>query len=658
MTIPSQNDFLLPFLRHLSDGNIHTRRELGDFLITYFALTAEDIKAKLGAQHALTSRVAWCDIHYVKAGFVTKRQHISDSLLDEFRITSLGVRELRYRANSLTVGYLQSFYKGKVYRGAGADDSTSDAEMELCAAFEILPSDFKVFHSVRWNAKEQGTVGEADFLIAHPQHGVLVLEVKGGLVSLQNGIWYTTNRFGRTESIQDPCKQAERNRRALSVWLEMHPRTRNQAYALFPAIALPDSRVDGDIRPECPTDIFLDIRHISDVKSRLLEIFTYWHKRADKRNQQMGGQTAVDALIELLVPTRQLDPRIADIFERERKKIDELTHQQFKILRQMRQWRRAAIVGGAGTGKTMLAMEKAQQLLNAGFRVLFLCFNKNLQRWISDHLRHENLMVATFHGTVGHAINWAHISVSRPQEFNEAAADLLMTATHKLQATQDPHLFDAIIVDEGQDFEDTWWIPLPDLLRDPAEGVLYVFFDDNQRIYQQISNIPMRGDPLLLNENCRNTQHIHAQLSAYAHAEEATDCLGPEGRPTEIIAARTPQDAKRELQRVLHRLVNEENIRLEDIVILTPAADKRSQWKQDERLGNFTLSWYLDTEMPLAIRVCTIYRYKGLESAVVILTELEQAHEEIRDQLVYVGLSRARHHAIVIGELPQPLIPA
>ena len=54
-------------------------------------------------------------------------------------------------------------------------------------------------------------------------------------------------------------------------------------------------------------------------------------------------------------------------------------------------------------------------------------------------------------------------------------------------------LFDPIIVDEAQDFEDTWWIPLPDLLKEPDNGVFYVFFDDNQRIYTQISNGPTGG---------------------------------------------------------------------------------------------------------------------------------------------------------------------
>lgn len=654
MPIPSQNEFLLPFLQLLSDGHPITRSQMLYHLGKHFTITEEEAQQMSGRQFTLVSRVAWCDVHFVKAGFVNKRQHHADSMEDEFSITTLGIRELSKRADKITVGYLQSFYRGKIHRGAGADDTTSDAELALYEAFEKLPDEFTVFHSVKWFAKAKGSVGEIDFLIAHPQRGVLVMEVKGGQISIERGTWYSTSRSGRTSEIHDPCEQAERNRRALSDWLQGDVRTSKLRYALFPAVALPDSRVDRDVRPDCPQDIFIDMRHLSDLAGRLHQIFDYWQPRADFKNQRMDGQAAVNGLVDLLVPSRQLQPRVADIFERERRKIEELTQQQFMILRLLRMRKRAAIVGGAGTGKTMLAMEKAQQLVNTGYRVLFLCFNQNLKQWLESNLHHDNLMIATFHGMVGHVINWA--GVRKPSgDFYSQAADMLNDATQALQAQGSDKLFDAIIVDEAQDFEDTWWIPLPDLLKSPEDDVFYVFFDDNQRIYTQISNIPMSGEPLFLSDNCRNTQHIHTRLAPYMQDKHETVCLGPEGRPVEIIAADTPQVARKALQSLMHRLVNEEGIPIEEIVVLTPASERRSQWKKDDQLGNFIISWHLDTEMDLAIRVASIFSYKGLESAVVILTELDLvSRDEIQNQLIYVGLSRARHHAVVIGSLPAP----
>lgn len=649
MPIPAQNDFLVPFLQQLSEGQTITRAQMLFRLAKHFGISETEAQEMSGRQYTLVNRVAWCDVHFVKAGFVEKRQDPRDSSGDTFKITSLGIRELNRNRDRITVGYLQSFYRTRIHRGAGSDDTTSDAELELYAALEKLPDEYEVFHSVKWFAKERGTVGEIDFLIAHPQHGALVLEVKGGEVALVGGKWYS----GRYE-IKDPCKQAERNRWALADWLGDDFRTKRFSYALFPAVALPDSRVDRDVRPDCPEDIFIDTRHLGDLTGRIEAIFQYWSQRADAKNKRMDGKPAIDALIDLLVPTRQLQPRIADVFERERRKIEELTEQQFMVLRLLRMRKRAAVVGGAGTGKTMLAMEKAQQLVNADYRVLFLCFNQNLRQWVESSLKHPNATVLTFHQLAGHAINWAGVRMPSGDFFSQAA-EALADAAQALQARQSDKLFDAIIVDEGQDFEDTWWIPLPDLLKDPDEGVFYVFFDDNQRIYTQISNIPMSGEPMFLSDNCRNTQHIHARLGAYMQDRYDTDCRGPEGRPIEILPAETPQDARKALQSLLHRLVNEEGVPSEDIVVLTPASEKRSHWKKDDRLGNFILSWHLDTEMDLAIRVSTIFAYKGLESAVVILTELDMAsREEILDQLIYVGMSRARHHAVVIGPLPPP----
>lgn len=648
MPIPSQNDFLLPFLNLLSDGRTLNRGQMTYQLAKHLGISEEAAQQMSGSQFTLVSRVAWCDVHFCKAGFVEKRQHHNDSMQDEFTITTLGIRELNKRPERLTVGYLQGFYRGRVHRGAGSDDTTSDAELALYDAFEKLPESFTVLHAVRWFARTLGTVGEIDFLIAHPDYGVLIMEVKGGAIQIENGRWFS----GKYE-IKDPCEQAERNRRALHDWLADDPRTKGIPFALFPAVALPDSRVAGHIRPDCPQDIFIDISHLHDLENRLLSIFSYWKSHADARNSRMGGKRAVEALVQLLVPTRSLRPRITELFAQENRKIEALTQQQFKILNILRYQKRAAIIGGAGTGKTLLAIEKAAQLAESGLRVLFVCYNTNLAKWISGRLQHPQIDVFTFHALVGHLVNRARIPMPRGSSFYDQASELLVDTLNVLRAPDADLtlLYDAIIVDEGQDFEDTWWIGLLDTLKDAETGVFYVFFDDNQRIFTQISNIPMDNAPLYLDENLRNTQHIHERLKPYSRDADV-QCIGPQGRPVEIIPAVDKHAERRELQRVLHRLVNEEGVPSEQIVVLTPSGEKRSQWKNDDQLGNFIITWQLDTEMPMAARVCTIYSYKGLESAVVILTELHALRPEIADQLLYVGLSRARHHAIVIGELP------
>src|SRR5688572_1610171 len=104
MPIPSQNEFLLPFLKLLGNGDTLTRSKLMFHLAKHFDISEDEAQAMSGSQFTLTSRLAWCDVHFGKAGFVEKKQHHSNSAHDEFRITSLGIRELNRNAGKLTVG--------------------------------------------------------------------------------------------------------------------------------------------------------------------------------------------------------------------------------------------------------------------------------------------------------------------------------------------------------------------------------------------------------------------------------------------------------------------------------------------------------------------------------------------------------------------------
>ena len=661
MPIPSQNAILVPFLETLHDGQPHTRAQILEALSKRFNLTDTELAMKRGNQRVIMSRIGWCDAYFNKADFISKENHPRDNMQDVFRITMTGQNQLNRHIQRIDVAYLQSFYQGKVYRGAGSSDTTSDAELDLFDRLNKLPDPFQAFHSITWVGQGNRTVGEIDFLIAHPDYGVLVLEVKGGDITVERegnrNIWYSRDYYGNIHEIGDPCQQGERNRRELGEYLRRNLDTKRYKYAVFPAVAVPDSQVDKDIRMDCRASMFIDHRHLDDLPDRLLSIFKYWQYHADANNQTMDGQLAIDALVDALVPTRKLRPRIGDVFERERVKIEELTQQQFRVLNSLRRHRRAVIVGGAGTGKTMLAMEKAQQLAEDDMRVLFLAYNRNIVSWIDRNLSDERITVSTYHSLTGTLQKDAGLHRNRDLDwdtFTSRAPDLLLEAAEAIRLTAPEKLWDAIIIDEAQDFEDAMWIPIPDLLKDPENGILYIFFDDNQRLYTQISNIPMDTQPFYLTDNCRNTQRIHTTMIPYAVTDDEIYCDGPQGRDVEIIPVADKQSEQKELQSVLHRLVQKENIRPEDIIVLTPLSDRYSVWKSDLILGNFALTWDMQTEMNMAIRVCTIYSFKGLESAVVILTELDKLRTDIASQLLYVGLSRARHHAIVLGELPEP----
>src|SRR5690606_6411963 len=124
----------------------------------------------------------------------------------------------------------------------------------------------------------------------------------------------------------------------------------------------------------------------------------------------------------------------------------------------------AFIEGCAGSGKTMLALEKARQLAGQGFDVLLLCFNAPLAEYLYERAP-EGVSVFHFHGLCKHLAKEAGIGYrahrSEEEYYNEVLPNMLLDAIDELGPQ-----YDALIVDEGQDFRDTWWEILAFLLRD------------------------------------------------------------------------------------------------------------------------------------------------------------------------------------------------
>jgi superfamily I DNA/RNA helicase len=211
--------------------------------------------------------------------------------------------------------------------------------------------------------------------------------------------------------------------------------------------------------------------------------------------------------------------------------------------------------------------------------------------------------------------------------------------------------FDAIVVDEGQDIRDNWWITLESLLNDPDDGVLFIFQDPHQAIYHRNADLPITTPPLdLPSQLPHHGQHSRADGDVLPRAS------GTGGHRTTWPASghdRGDSDGiVREIRKVLTQLLDEEGLGTDQIVILTPSSKSRSILKDGMHLGNRTLSW----ELPLTlnqIQVSSIHAFKGLERDVVILTETDRlATMPGTRQLSYVALSRAKHHLIVIGSLP------
>lgn len=530
----------------------------------------------------------------------------------------------------------------------------SHAEIKLFEAFRQQLSDhFSVIHSVAWlGIRRPGAPpadGEADFVILHPNMGVLVLEVKGGTIGFDsNHGWYSIRRDGLEVNIKDPFSQVRRNKYALRDKIESLPNWQGPMPTLGHAVAFPDGVADlKDLGPDSPRDIVLLHTDLENLERWTRDCLKFW--AGDRFHPP--GEYGVQALRRLLRKSWLMrDPRIGEEIGFDESAISHYTAEQFRILDFLAGRPRAAIRGCAGSGKTMLAIEKARRLADEGFDTLLTCYN----RYLADEIRRSSplvprLKVQGFHALCqeyGHKTgrsgepDW---NDSHPGFFDEVMPDALAEAA---LSRRDELQFDAIVVDEGQDFRSTWWLALEMLLRDSENGVFYVFYDDNQLVYKRDTRIPVNDIPFALTVNCRNTRHIHNAFSGFYQSDVRVICRGPEGRPVVLQDFDGSQKGVRAaLTQTLTHMVFVEEVRPEDIVVLSPGGPGRPPLAGMSNPGTFQLVDDPSTAGN-AVYCTTIRKFKGLERPIVVLilpTEAAPDHE-----LLYVGMSRARHHLHLI----------
>lgn len=533
----------------------------------------------------------------------------------------------------------------KMYPSTITPTTKSDAERQLFTEFsEQLSDEYHVFHSVRWQLP--GSMGredgETDFIIAHPRDGILIVEVKGGSISYDgtSGIWMSGDN-----PVTDPLEQALRSKYSLLDLKKSDHWLRREWINIGYAVALPDVTIEGDLLPELPRSIVMDAGDLLEIPSWLNQAFAYW--KGESPDQSPPDHRYVRMLTKLLAPSWDLRPRLSQQFAQEGRKIDALTREQLYILDVISKERRAAIAGCAGSGKTILAMEKAMRLAESGFEVAFVCFNRNL----ADHINATigllpKIDVSTFHALCERLSRNAGLRThenSGDDYFSKVLPELALQAIDRLGPR-----YDAIVVDEGQDFSVDWWLILDGLLRAGERDVFYIFFDDNQLLYQQHINLPMEVAEFSLTKNLRNTQTIHEFSKQFYQSDHPIAAEGPLGRAIEFVPYSDDQMLHSKIRKILHRLIIEQDILAEDLVLLTPRSRSRSVLWELAPFGNFNLI----PEPPgggAEILCTTVHSFKGLERPVVIISELDESTTQDLHTLLYVGSTRACNHLIVMG---------
>lgn len=531
------------------------------------------------------------------------------------------------------------------------DDSRRRAEVQVYNSLnKVLDDSFYVYYSSPWlgidsmgNEKD----GECDFLIAHPENGILAVEVKGGEISYDPSDfqWRSKDGKGFVHKIKDPVAQAKSAKHEILKRLNKSKRWQRRYIHATHGVIFPKSGYPPkDLGPDRPPRIFccsMQLHH--DLREWVAERMSEGRRPV---NCQPLGYDGVAALEHLLAKPFTLSFRIGAALAEADAEFRVLEPTQYQILDTIAEIPRALVRGGAGTGKTVVAVEEAIRSASLGRKTLLTCHSRPLAMYIDTKLKDvPNLTVAGFHSLCGRMAHQAGIpspaGMSGQELYESELPNILFNAVEACPSLK----WDTVIVDEGQDFRDNWWIAIDACLK--HDGKLRVFMDSNQKVYEHAGNgvQDLSVVPVRLSRNLRNTKNIHkAAAEHYSGPDIIAD--GPGGLEVSWIEAESEKSKIEAAFRTVRRLVFNEEVAPGDIAVLVNGPSARIGFLEKSAGTSIPFTDAEDISLEDAV-VDTVKRFKGLERPAIILVLC--GDEMTRSELAYVAFSRARSYLCVVA---------
>jgi hypothetical protein len=514
-------------------------------------------------------------------------------------------------------------------------------------AVEQLDDRVRVLPQVAMTAGEGGRVqeAEADLVLVDPEHGVTVVEVKGGTISYDARRAAWRRREAHAAEIRDPVQQAKRVRSVLRRALD-DAGIDTSALALRWAIAVPECRLDAPGPPVLATAQVWD----SLASDRLGALYRRTCGQLEQGERPAGP--AADRIVEVLRGrTREGRPTVVAAVEDHEARVRVHTESHRNVLRHFAAHPYVLVRGGAGTGKTVLALEAAAQFASLGSRVLLVCWNVVLAGWLRTALREQLRRVGsplaeevtadpTGRIVVAHLADLArHGTTGRPPDDDLATwyHETLPTALTPAVTGGD---FDVIVLDEGQDLSELWVLAVAGLLT--RDGRWYAFADGQQDLFHADAALPDFLEVTHeLRENFRNSRQIAAFAGQFGDVE--LDCVTGEGPEVRFVAC-AGEHVRSRTREMAKRLQRDERIDDADLAVLwlfhNPYRGRTEEVAEQAMRGG-----RVETNSA---------SFKGMERPVVVLgldidpTKADRA-DEVR-RAIYAAATRARSLLLVVGD--------
>lgn len=499
-------------------------------------------------------------------------------------------------------------------------DLGTTAELRVHAALAAPELTGTALHSLLLPEHEYKLTAEIDFVLVLDD-AVLVVEVKGAGVSCRQGLWTYSDRAGhRRQSREGPFQQANSAMYALRQNLEERLAPNALAGVRFGYLVItPD--VDLPVSSEWDDETYVGrgpFGRRSGLRDGLRRAVRYWAAK------QPGTSALPRALrTEIINVLRPDFDRVPGLHVRASSldaSYERLTAEQLERLDVVADNPRVLCAGGAGTGKTFLAIDVARRRRLTGQSVVFTCRSPILAEFVRGRLQDPGIVVTPFDRLA--------VDVVEPADF------LVVDEAQDLMTLDRLDVMDAAV--RGGLWQGQWV-----MFHDP-NGQAHVY-DGYEPEAQQILR-ETGAVPATLRTNCRNTVEIAFQTRALTGADTGVAAAGS-GPEVKFVTCAGRDDETGRLEAHLREL-REHDVPAADVTILSLRGDWASssarQLREARRGAVRVLTAEWAPEWPGdTLTWASVVDVKGLENRFVCVVDVDGLADEHLDRL-YVALSRAR----------------
>ncbi len=538
------------------------------------------------------------------------------------------------------------------------------SELEVLMALRTLPPEAHVFVRMRILDTKKNRERELDFLVIHPELGIVIVEVKGRGVELRGERWFRCKKGEPDEELNEtPGDQLAAQQYSLFTYLKevgigfVPEVTRVLA---LPAMTIKD---EDSLGPDLPACRLLTRSKLNKPFVALRaavsggQDWDAWKRSPIARPHQVRPDVMI-GLIEALTPKLLPPPTMADLLAAEGRLQDDSSRELLDHLALNFSRGRFHVSGGPGSGKSLLARQVTRLWSSEGRRVLHVAFNRALtyatQCALDDLEREDRVTVSTYHDLAVNLLDQAgrkQVNKNDGKFFDEQLPSALNVLLDTPELVQER--WDALVVDEAQDLHSDWVLPLLKLLRDPDRDPVLLLEDPAQNLFRDAHHdfgqawridLSLRQHPAIRRAAC-----LAFPGCGWAPPEEIPD----DGAVS--FCRSSPETWKRDLEAQLVLLAGE-GIEPHQIMILARRRPESLGLKDGQLMGPWRLNavrdWW-EEEKADHVRVGSVQAFKGLEADVVIYLA-PSSKDTHGPRFAYTAYSRARHRLIVLEKaIPQ-----